>query len=508
MTTDDNDVAERAARDAEKRARDRRMADEQEAKLTDEGKEVDAEASRLAALPHAERIVEQGQAAQRLKIRRADLDRLVREKITERAKHLKVVEFPDDVRVDGGGDVYQVIAGKMVYNKPTKDGPIPVYLSNFAAKIVSDVERDDGVETTREYELLVTLRRKTRQFPIAAAEYASLRWVDDKLGAGAVVEPNQNQRLGAAVKAMSDEFVERRVFIHTGWREIGGDWLYLQNGGAIGPNGPVSGIMTDLKAVGLSKYEFPELDSTAAASDVRASLDLLRLAPLNVVVPVLGAVYRAPLGWTPYSTFLVGPTGTFKTELSARAQQHFGPEMTAENLSASWADTANALEIKAFHAKDALMVVDDFAPQSRPDTATLHREAARFIRSQGNRAGRGRLRPDATMRPQKTPRGTVVSTGEDLPNGHSVRARLLIAEVGPDDINLDRLTEAQHLGITGHYARAMAGYIQWLSGRYQEIQDGLQDEFVSLRASFSGDLGHTHESQVPLLTTSSGFAIS
>ena len=115
-----------------------------EIELTDDAKKVDDEASRLAVLPHAERIAQLGQVAKRLKIPRKDLERLVKDKRAERAKHLKVVDFPDDARVNTN-DVYQVIAGKMVYNKPTKDGSVPVYLSNFVAKIVSDVERDDGI---------------------------------------------------------------------------------------------------------------------------------------------------------------------------------------------------------------------------------------------------------------------------------------------------------------------------------------------------------------------------
>jgi hypothetical protein len=33
-------------------------------------------------------------------------------------------------------------------------------------------------------------------------------------------------------------------------------------------------------------------------------------------------------------------------------------------LPAAWSSTGNALEVLAFHAKDALLVIDDFAPGS------------------------------------------------------------------------------------------------------------------------------------------------
>ena len=57
-----------------------------------------------------------------------------------------------------------------------------------------------------------------------------------------------------------------------------------------------------------------------------------------------------------------GATGVFKTELSALAVQHYGAGLDARHLPGSWRSTANATEALAFAAKDALLVVDDFAP--------------------------------------------------------------------------------------------------------------------------------------------------
>ena len=377
---------------------------------------------------------------------------------------------------------YTVDNGNMVWSKPTKNGPVPVYLSNFAARIVSDVQRDDGAETTREYELFVTLHNEVLRFPISAAEFGSLRWVDDQLGAGAMIEPGQAMRMLAAIKAMSDDFIKRKVYAHTGWRRIGDDYVYLHGAGAIGTIGTVENIKTDLDSIGLSRYVLPDpIDDQDA---VRASLAIIDITVKPVTMLLLGTVYRAPLGAVGHTSYLVGQTGSFKTALSALAAQHFGADMHANALPASWMDTANSIEALSFHCKDGLLVVDDFAPQATVDTAKLHQSAARFIRAQGNLMGRKRMRADTSLRPSKPPRGSTLSSGEDIPLGHSVRARLVIAEIKKDDVDVDRLTEAQRQAADGVFAQAMAGYIKWLAPRIAEIQKNSNQEIADLRNRF------------------------
>ena len=136
----------------------------------------------------------------------------------------------------------------------------------------------------------------------------------------------------------------------------------------------------------------------------------------------------------------------------------------------------------AFAAKDAVLVVDDFAPSgTTQDRARLHREAARILRAQGNRIGRARLRPDATLRATKAPRGLILSTGEDVPTGQSIRARIIVVEIGPNDLDFDRLTEAQSAEKAGLYAQTMAGYLCWLAGRLDEERDRFLSEADNLR---------------------------
>jgi hypothetical protein len=260
----------------------------------------------------------------------------------------------------------------------------------------------------------------------------------------------------------SDQMVKRTVYTYTGWCPIGDEWVYHHAEGAIGPRGPVESLSIDLPDA-LASFRLPELPSAEAVGGaVRASLDLSRgLAPDKVVLPLLMTAIRAVLPGADFSTHVCGRTGSFKTELAALLQQHFGAELHAKNLPANWSSTGNALEGIAFAAKDALLVVDDFAPAGNAaDIIRYHREAERLFRAQGNRSGRQRLRPDGSLKPAKPPRGLVLSTGGDVPKGHSLRARLLVVEVERDDVDVARLTRCQQRAAAGLYAQAMAGYLQ------------------------------------------------
>jgi hypothetical protein len=222
----------------------------------------------------------------------------------------------------------------------------------------------------------------------------------------------------------------RVIYGHLGWRKIGDHWVYLHAGGAIGADGLVNGIEV-LPPEALARYVLPTPPvGEMLRRAVKASLSLLRFGKSRVAFPLLAAVYRAVLGTVDFAVHLMGQTGAFKSEVAALLQQHFGLEMDARHLPVSWASTANSLESIAFSAKDVLLTVDDFAPSGNAaDVARLHREAERLLRAQGNAAGRQRMRADGTLRPAKPPRGLILSTGEDVPRGQSLRARQLILEV-------------------------------------------------------------------------------
>lgn len=390
----------------------------------------------------------------------------------------------------------------LVWDRPTTDGSVPVPLTNFTARIVAQVVEDDGVEQRRLLDVEGAVGDRSRRFQLTALEFTAMNWPTERLGSDAVTYAGVGRdHPRVAIQLLSGAAPERIVYTHLGWREIGGTWAYLHAGGAIGPLGPfgtlAEGGETHLDGA-LARYLLPEPPAGVALQQaVQASLRLLDLAPDRVSVPLVAAIYRAALGNTDFSVHLSGPTGTFKTELAALAQQHYGAGMDSRHLPASWSSTDNNLEALAFAAKDAVLVVDDFAPAgSATDIQRLHGKADRLFRAQGNRAGRGRMRADTSLRPAKPPRGFVLSTGEDMPRGQSVRARLLSVEVEPGDVDPDVLTGCQADGAAGTYADALAGFVRWVAGRYREIQQGLRAEITHLRGEAIASRAHRRTPEI------------
>ena len=390
---------------------------------------------------------------------------------------------------------YRVSGGRLIRDVQTANGPVETPLANFVARIIAETTRDDGAE--RSVCLMIEGRlcdgRLLPRVEVPAAEFGGLDWILPAWGASAVVYAGRGtaDHLRVAMQLLSSDVAQRTVYAHLGWRKIGERWTYLHAGGAIGTNGLVDGVEV-VPPDALSRYVLPApLAGDNLRRAVRASLALLDLAPERVAFPLLSAVYRAVLGGTDFTAHLIGQTGIFKSELAALAQQHYGAELDARHLPANWSSTGNSLESIAFAAKDALLVVDDFAPSgSAADVAKLHREAERLLRAQGNAAGRQRLRADGSLRPAKPPRGLILSTGEDVPRGQSVRARLLVVEVERGDIDAAKLTAAQRDAADGLYAASMAGFVRWLAPQYDSLRDRLAAERTQLRQRAASDGQH------------------
>ena len=241
----------------------------------------------------------------------------------------------------------------------------------------------------------------------------------------------------------------------------------------------------------------------AIASAVAASLRLVDLGPPEVSFPLLATTVRAVFGEPDFGVHVSGETGTFKSEVVALYQQHFGAGLDRLHLPGSWSSTANSIEALAFQAKDALLTIDDFAPQgSAGDIQRYHAAADRVFRAAGNHAGRGRLDSSTRLREPKPPRAMILSTGEEIPRGHSVRARLLILEVARGSISSDELSQCQKDARAGLYAQAMSAFLQWFASRYEDARSAF-DRIVSERRAVQLDKAHA---RTPEITANLGAA--
>lgn len=374
--------------------------------------------------------------------------------------------------------------------KPTKSGVEVVTLCNFNARIVRSECRDDGLDRRTWYVIQGTLANGTPlpEAKVLADDFELMRWVARSWGAQAIIMPDRNVRecLRAAIQILSGQSPVKTIYTHLGWRFVEGlGWIYLHAGGAIGAGGPVDDVLVDPDGR-LGDYHLPEPpEGDALAKAVRASIRTLSVAPTQITYPLLAAVYRAPLAEAEpvdLSVFLAGPTGVKKSSVSGVFQAHYGCKFSDRHLPASWTSTANALERLAFLAKDAVLTVDDFAPRGTVNSVNmLHQLADRVLRGQGNRSSRDRMRPDTSLRQGYAPRGLILATGEDIPQGESLRARGLILELKNGDVDLKKLTEAQRDADEGLLAQAMAGYVRWLAPRMDGLKKTLHGRFLELR---------------------------
>ena len=386
----------------------------------------------------------------------------------------------------------------LFWRKPGRDGETIVQLANFGAQIVADVVTDDGVETRRNFTIGVVRNGRATTATVPAREFPMMGWLYDLLGPRAVMYAGFGikDHTRTAIQLLSPRIVKSRVYTHTGWRKLGDKWCYLHSGGAIGEEG-LCEVQVTLPP-DLSSFNLPEPPKgSELKAAVRASLSILELGPRRVVVPLYCGLLRAVIGTSNYSIHLAGPTGTFKTSVAALAQQHFGRGFDLRNVPASWASTENALEGLQFIAKDALLLIDDFAPRgNKSDVERWHQKADRVFRGQGNNAGRSRMRADSSLRVTKRARGTTLSTGEDIPKGESLKARLMILELQPGTIDAVRLAECQAEASAGLYSAATAAFLSWLAPRYESISAKLPSRVAALRQKAESSNQHRRTPEI------------
>ena len=413
------------------------------------------------------------------------------------------IEVPEDEAPALATCPYMENGGRLCLRKMSDEGARLVPLANFSARIVGEVVRDDGAErqTFLSVEGRIDSGRALERIEVPSPQFAGLGWIIGQWGAGAVVFAGNGTKdhLRAALQMLSGSPPRRVVFTHTGWRKIEDRWCYLHAGGAIGAEGAVPGIEVDPggRLQGFALPDPPEGEALRKA--IHASLGLLGVAPDSVTVPLFLACYRAPLGPSPFGLHLAGRTGNGKSVAQGLAQAHWGMDFDHQSIPGNWQSTKTALEVLTFAAKDAVLCVDDFAPDgTKQDQARLQGVMAHVFRSAGNGSSRDRCTDAATLRPSRSPRGLIISSGEDLPAGHSIRARVLILETEPGMMNWAKVTEIQAHAKAGALASAMAGYLRWLAPQVDSLPRSLAERLGVLRSGFQATHKRTTDQAVQL----------
>ncbi|MGZ0051475.1 hypothetical protein [Brevibacillus gelatini] len=338
-------------------------------------------------------------------------------------------------------------------------------LSNFFAWINKNTLKDDGAERQRFYEIegiILSSGKGLAPIRVPASEFESMKWLA-LWGPEPNIMPGQNVRdtVRHAIQSTAEGATEERIFAHLGWVKLDGDWIYLHAGGAVG----ASNVKVELDPR-LRNYALPASSGDATVA-MRASLKLLDIAPKRVTLVLWALVFLSPLcEWLrqvylepKFLVWLHGITGSRKTSITKVYLSHFGDNL--EHPPANFKDTANSVERRTFEAKDSLLLIDDYHPAASPKEAkAMEHLAQQVIRAYGDRVARGRMRQDTTLRPDFLPRGMAIVTAEDVLDGSSSIARLFPVQLGPGEVDLDKLTEAQQQA--PKLSEAMVGYLEWL----------------------------------------------
>lgn len=367
-----------------------------------------------------------------------------------------------------------------------------ILLANFEAIITQETRYIDGATTKSQLTIEGKMRdnksdeEEDDELPpvkIDTSELSGMAWVMANWGVRCVISPGGNikEHLRTAIQLNSKPVVTN-VYRHIGWTVTGKGPTYIHAGGGITAKGNDTSIKVELPQE-LSRFDLTP--TTTPAEGARAMLALTELGPPGVSWTLLAATLAPMLGAVDFAVHVTGRTGTFKSEVTSLFQSCYGSGMDARHLPGSWSSTANALEAQAFLAKNAPFVVDDFVPSGTSwQQRTYQTTADKLIRSQGNQSGRARLTDTSNLQSTMYPRGLILSTGEDTPEGHSVRARMMIVELSPGDIDVKNLTKCQKLRPL--LPSGMAGFAQHLAANPCDITDDVEQVRESCL-----NIGHT-----------------
>lgn len=393
---------------------------------------------------------------------------------------------------------YSLTNAGLIYRKPAKFGfgYETERLTNFSAKITTEMIEDDGSsEERRIFEIEVSMKGQTRRIEVPSSKFAQMAWPTSELGAEAIVYPGKADHARCAIQTLSPGLQKRTVYAHTGWRKIDDEMCYLHGAGAITGQGNRTDISVRLPD-NLRSFKLPD---PATKKDIQAAyestVEFLNIFPRSVTVPAIGAAFAAVLGDPDYSVYVVGQSGSFKSELTSLVQTYFGSEFKRTQLPANWNSTSNSIIDLGFVMKDAICVIDDFAPngQKRHDDE-LHGKAETIFRAAGNRASKGKLGTDHRQRAAREIRSLFLASGEDVPKGPSIQARLYLVPIDRGQISKENLTTMQKNAKEGRLAKGMATFLSYVARNYTEVKAKFDADCEALRNTLAAQLnGHSRQ---------------
>ena len=367
---------------------------------------------------------------------------------------------------------------------------------NFRPQILEDLLIDDGGQREHKrrcWPVRCTLKGGTSETIVLDSDdvgstTAFQAAINRELPVRYHVCPGMYETLRTAMRALSGDAPQGRIFETTGWVEYGGEWLYLlpSAAGAIGSHGLDTSVRIEKERLprespvtfeALEPYGRGVRPATNAAELERAWLafqKLLEVGPAASLVPIVLQVLAGPLttagvGAVPPLIHVMGRTGTLKTAYCLAALSLFGTFTDQSPVPANWGSTPTSLRIMMYVTKDLTLLVDDY----KRSTVGRKSEMLSLIQSYAEKSFRGRGSPSQKLQVAQPSRGLLLSNGEDRwEREASAEARTITVTFRKGDLDLHKLSQVQAAIADGTLQVFGGTYLSWLA-RQQALLDGL-----------------------------------
>jgi hypothetical protein len=321
-------------------------------------------------------------------------------------------------------------------------------------------------------------------------DFESLSWLRDLPWPNVTAPRHQRGRsdvLNAIAATSGPNVPMETAYGALGWRLVDGRWMYIHAAGAIDANGPVPGVRVDVSDP-VARWALPEPPPVDDAARVRAactaSLELLDALPAHIAAPLLGAAYRALLGESGTTVYLLGEKATGKTGAAALTLQHYAPTVHHKAMPVPAGEegaTGPALEEMRYLVGHALMVADDLAPDRSVERSA--QRANMLARSQYNQIGKLRSTRDGGIRPVHAPRSLLMLTGEDGAGAASAESRVVYVPVERGELTPDMLKSVSGRERANRRAQWTAVLARYFASR-MPVQDWLDETSTKLTTGF------------------------
>lgn len=384
---------------------------------------------------------------------------------------------------DSSYDVYRInnnsdksVLCRVVLDR--KGNKIPIKLTNILPVMLHLIEYTNGEDTENKYNMVAYVLdsndKKLGPFVITEKELSKLTSAISNRFIGEVVNysDNSDRKMREIVEIIGRKSVEKKVIhTNTGFDEHNGNKVFLYHGGYIG-NTDVE-IETDL-----TDYNIPQYCFTDKEFDLKESLEtvysLLELADLKIMIPLIAITYLSPLFsilqeegiLVNFVLLIVGKTGTYKSSISSLLLNHFG-KFALNEFPLSFRSTFAGLEKVAFAAKDVMLVVDDYKPE------TLETDQEKIMEGLmglwGDRHSRNKMNSKGGLHKRYSPRGLAIVTGERPPKFSQSRlARAITIYTQEGSIDFKKLKELFKKKEQLNFA--MKVFIEWIISNEEDIR--------------------------------------